>query len=125
MISSFSVKNPNFFSATLKSLQAKAFYPPLTSQVGGGSLSNVVFPSDSNTNFLFPFIINYSTAIDPQNILIQDLINKCGIKPGSTMEPLTINYDIAVSVIQSVFGVWQARFADAGCAGITPSCRSA
>ncbi|KAG8889939.1 hypothetical protein FRB98_001985 [Tulasnella sp. 332] len=92
------VENPNYFSATLKRINVKAFYPPLTDQVGGGALYDIKFPSNSDTSFLFPFNITYSSTIDPNKILITDLVNKCGIKTGSTKEPLTINYDISLAV---------------------------
>ncbi|KAG9010087.1 hypothetical protein FRB93_004749 [Tulasnella sp. JGI-2019a] len=95
---SIGVKNPNYFSATLKRVEAKAFYPPLTDQVGGGSLYDVKFPSNSDTQFTFPFNITYSTTIDPNQILITDLVNKCGIKTGSTKQPLTVKYDISLAV---------------------------
>ena len=75
---------------------AQAFYPPLTAQLGGGALYNIDFPSNSETQFLFPLNITYSMSIDPQNILVSDLVTKCGIKAGSTKAPLTIKYDLKV-----------------------------
>ncbi|KAG8900493.1 hypothetical protein FRB99_006021 [Tulasnella sp. 403] len=95
---SVGVKNPNFFGATFSSITAKAFYPPLTSQLGGGQLWNVKFPANSNTQFLFPFNITYSTSLDPNNILIKDLVDKCGIKPGSAKQQLTVKYDLTLAL---------------------------
>lgn len=66
-------------------------------QLGGGTLENIVFPANSDTTFLFPFNIKYTTTIDPDKILTSDLVEKCGIKPGSTKRPLTVKYDLTVS----------------------------
>ncbi|KAG8920816.1 hypothetical protein FRC00_009496 [Tulasnella sp. 408] len=91
---SIGVKNPNFFGASFKSIDATAFYPPLTSQLGGGTLHDINFPANSDTQFLFPFNITYSSGLDPNNILVTDLVNKCGIKPGSTKSKLTVKYQL-------------------------------
>lgn len=82
-----------------KSIDAKAFYPPLTSQLGGGTLYDINFPANSDTQFLFPFNITYSSGIDPNNVLVTDLVNKCGIKPGSTKSPLTVKYQLKVQCV--------------------------
>lgn len=95
---SIGVRNPNFFGASFKSITAKAFFPPLTSQLGGGELSNINFPANSDTNFLFPFNITYSMSEDPNNILVTALVDKCGIKPGTSVQQLTIQYDLTLSL---------------------------
>jgi len=95
---SITVKNPNYFGASFKSIIAEAFYPPLTAQLGGGSLYDINFPANSDTQFLFPINVTYSMSIDPQNILVTDLVTKCGIKAGSTKSPLTIKYDLKLAL---------------------------
>ncbi|KIO26264.1 hypothetical protein M407DRAFT_243815 [Tulasnella calospora MUT 4182] len=95
---SIGVKNPNFFGAMFKSIDATAFYPPLTSQLGGGTLHDINFPANSDTQFLFPFNITYSSGIDPNNVLVTDLVNKCGIKPGTTKSKLTVKYQLKLAL---------------------------
>ncbi|KAJ7905640.1 hypothetical protein B0H14DRAFT_2660981 [Mycena olivaceomarginata] len=65
--------------------------------VGGGNATNVVFGSTAETNFTFPFAINYQTSLDPKNLILVDLAEKCGIL-GSTKSDLKVHYKITVGV---------------------------
>ncbi|KAG8933285.1 hypothetical protein FRC02_012184 [Tulasnella sp. 418] len=95
---SIGVKNPNFFGAAFRTIEAKAFYPPLQPQLGGGILDNVNFPANSETTFLFPFSIVYTTTIDPTNILMKDLVDKCGIRDPSVTSKLKVKYELSLAL---------------------------
>ncbi|CAE6429303.1 unnamed protein product [Rhizoctonia solani] len=91
------VVNPNFFAADFSSIQAKAFYPGVTDQIGGGVLENINFPSHSDTTFLFPFSINYTEAIDPNRKIIQDIAVKCGFI-GNSKSDIPVNYRLTLKL---------------------------
>ncbi|KDN51789.1 hypothetical protein RSAG8_00337, partial [Rhizoctonia solani AG-8 WAC10335] len=91
------VVNPNFFAADFSSIQAKAFYPGVTEQIGGGVLENINFPSHSDTTFLFPFSINYTEAIDPNKKIIQDIAVKCGFI-GNSKSDIPVNYSLTLKL---------------------------
>ncbi|KAK7020509.1 LEA-2 domain-containing protein [Favolaschia claudopus] len=91
-----SVHNPNFFSVNLKKVNAQIFYPINNTLVGGGTAHDVSFPSNTETNFTFPFAIDYSTSIDPRNLILLDLAEKCGIL--GTKSDLTVKYKITIGV---------------------------
>ncbi|KAG9102817.1 hypothetical protein FRC06_001006 [Ceratobasidium sp. 370] len=91
------VVNPNFFSADFSAIQAKAFYPGVSQQIGGGTLNNINFPSHSDTNFLFPFSINYTEAIDPNKAIIKDIAVKCGFI-GNTKSDIPVNYQLTLKL---------------------------
>ena len=63
--------------------------------MGGGSLSNVKFPSHAITPILFPFIINYQLSQDPSLVVAKDIASKCGFD-GSTPQNIVVNYVLTV-----------------------------
>jgi len=91
-----SVNNPNFFAVNFKKITAQIYYPINNTGIGNGVANNIVFKSDAQTNFTFPFSIDYSTSIDPKNLILLDLAEKCGIL--GTKTDLTVNYKITVGV---------------------------
>jgi len=91
------VVNPNFFAADFSSIEAQAFYPGVAAQIGGGSLSNINFPSHSDTTFLFPFAINYTEAIDPDKTIIKDIAVKCGFI-GSSTSDIPVKYQLTLKL---------------------------
>ncbi|KAG8695953.1 hypothetical protein FRC09_008831 [Ceratobasidium sp. 395] len=91
------VVNPNFFAADFSAIEAKAFYPGVSQQIGGGTLNNINFPSHSDTNFLFPFSINYTEAIDPNKTIIKDIAVKCGFI-GNTKSDIPVNYKLTLKL---------------------------
>jgi len=93
-----SVRNPNFFTVTFKSIKANVNYPINNTQLGGGTQSNVVFPSNSKTSFTFPFTIDYSEAKDPQGAILVDIANKCGFVPGSVKKQLSVQYTLTLAI---------------------------
>ena len=52
-------------------------------------------PSDSTTNFTFPFALVYTESIDPSFAIITDIASKC---LGSPQTDLTIHYKLTVGV---------------------------
>jgi len=93
-----SVRNPNFFSVTFKSINVDVTYPINNTQIGGGSQNHVVFPSNSKTSFTFPFTIEYSQAKDPQGQILTDIATKCGFIPGSAKKQLTVKYTLKLAI---------------------------
>ncbi|QRW00193.1 glycoside hydrolase family 28 protein [Ceratobasidium sp. AG-Ba] len=91
------VVNPNFFAADFSAIQAKAFYPGVSQQIGGGTLNNINFPSHSDTSFLFPFSINYTESIDPNRAIIKDIAVKCGFI-GNTKSDIPVNYQLTLKL---------------------------
>jgi len=91
------VANPNYFSATFSSIKADISYPlnGVKTDVGGGEEKDITFHSHSNTNFTFPFSFVYDQSKDPQELVIRDLVAKCGLGGGSPQQ-LTIDYTITI-----------------------------
>ncbi|OCF34489.1 hypothetical protein I317_04917 [Kwoniella heveanensis CBS 569] len=91
---SISVANPNWFNANFKEITANARYPGNnTNSFGGGTLYNLDFKGYTASTFDFPFALNYSLAKDPNKVILNDLIKKCGILGGSTQD-ITVDYDL-------------------------------
>lgn len=93
-----SVKNPNFFGASFSKISAEAFYPPLTDALGGGEVTNLNLPANSDTKFTFPFNIIYTLDKDPNKVLFKDLVTKCGIEDPSSKSQLTVKYSITLGL---------------------------
>ncbi|KAJ7632744.1 hypothetical protein FB45DRAFT_513323 [Roridomyces roridus] len=95
-----SVENPNYFAVTFKKIQAEISYPLSgnTTNIGGGTKSDLVISSNAQTNFTFPFEIAYTTSIDPNGKILADLVTKCGILPGTTRQNLVVDYKITLGI---------------------------
>jgi len=90
------VSNPNFFSVAFQSITADIIYPINNTDIGGGYQTNIIFPSNSQHNFTFPFDIGYELSADPGNKIIIDLANKCGLL-GSPSN-INVNYKITLAL---------------------------
>ena len=88
-----SVANPNFFNVDFTKITAKARYPGVDSDLGGGTLNNVNFKGHTESTFDFPFSFNYTTAADPNQVILRDLLAKCGGNGGAAQD-ITIDYDL-------------------------------
>lgn len=92
------VTNPNYFSATFTSITADIFYPINNTNVGGGEEKDITFHSHSTKDITFPFSFVYSKAADPQGLIIQDLVKRCGFIDPSTKQDISITYKITLKV---------------------------
>nr|XP_019043544.1 hypothetical protein I302_08123 [Kwoniella bestiolae CBS 10118]OCF22474.1 hypothetical protein I302_08123 [Kwoniella bestiolae CBS 10118] len=91
---SISVANPNWFNADFKEITATAQYPGNnTNTFGGGTLYNLNFVGYTQSTFDFPFTLNYTLAKDPNQVILKDLISKCGISGGAKKD-ITVDYDL-------------------------------
>ncbi|ORX37746.1 hypothetical protein BD324DRAFT_650295 [Kockovaella imperatae] len=89
-----SVSNPNWFNVDFKEIKATAKYPGYSSiPFGGGILYNANFRGYSDSTFQFPLTLNYTTAADPNRVILNDLISKCGVSGGEKQD-ITIDYDL-------------------------------
>jgi hypothetical protein len=66
------------------------------SPVGGGYLAYQELPKYSDFNFTFPFSIVYDPLEDPDQTILNDLAEKCGLT-GDEPTDLTIAYTIHVT----------------------------
>ncbi|EIW85077.1 hypothetical protein CONPUDRAFT_97723 [Coniophora puteana RWD-64-598 SS2] len=92
-----SVQNPNYFAVSFKDIDAQIFYPINNTLVGGGTENDITFGSHSQTNFTFPFAINYNSNLPSSNQILLDMAQKCGIPSGSPSD-ITVNYDITLGL---------------------------
>ncbi|KAJ7449936.1 hypothetical protein FB451DRAFT_1287043 [Mycena latifolia] len=91
-----SVNNPNFFAVNFKKITAEIYYPINNTAIGNGTANNIVLSSNAQTNFTFPFSIDYSTTLDPNGKILLDLAQKCGIL--GTKTNLSVNYKITLGL---------------------------
>jgi len=92
-----SVKNPNFFSASFRSISATAYYPTNDVNVGGGERDNIVFAANSETTFNFPISIDYTQAKDPNSAILTDIASRCGFT-GSAKKQIMVKYTITLKI---------------------------
>lgn len=108
----YSVTNPNYFAVSFKSIDAKvrehpsdcaiahihqAYYPINNTLVGTGNESGITFNSNKQTNFTFPFTMEFSTNMTSGTPILTDLAQKCGVG-GGAVQDITINLDVTVRV---------------------------
>jgi LEA14-like dessication related protein len=91
------VSNPNYFSVSFSSIKADIYYPINNTLIGTGQENDITFYSHSNTNFTFPFSIEYTTTMSSSAQIIADLETKCGIG-GGPVSDITVNYDITLAL---------------------------
>ncbi|KAJ7510000.1 hypothetical protein B0H11DRAFT_2215833 [Mycena galericulata] len=93
-----SVNNPNYFAVKFKKITAEIYYPINNTAIGNGNASSIVISSNAQTNFTFPFSIDYSTALDPDGKILLDLAEKCGVLPNTSKTNLSVNYKITLAL---------------------------
>jgi hypothetical protein len=98
------VDNPNFFSVTLRNIEAEINYPINNTNIGRGQQSNIVFPSNTRTTFTFPFLIAYRMDHDPDNRVLLDLATKCGAI-GGVRTDISVKYKITLRLQISLFTI--------------------
>ncbi|KAG2157275.1 hypothetical protein DEU56DRAFT_763811 [Suillus clintonianus] len=99
------VANPNYFSVSFKSIDAKAYYPINNTLVGTGNETDITFNSNSQTNFTFPFSLEFSTNMTSGLSILEDLATKCGVG-GAAVQDITINLDITLGLRVLFFVVY-------------------
>ncbi|KAF9920029.1 hypothetical protein FBU30_010233 [Linnemannia zychae] len=91
------VQNPNPIGFNFESITATAYYPNYAPTLGGGSLTNVNFPSKSTVNLSFPIGASYDRTQDPGFVVIKDILNRCGVTGGDKSN-IAINYDLKLTL---------------------------
>ncbi|WVW86927.1 hypothetical protein I302_108982 [Kwoniella bestiolae CBS 10118] len=76
---SISVANPNWFNADFKEITATAQYPGNNTNTFGGDEQQLT--------------TSYTLAKDPNQVILKDLISKCGISGGAKKD-ITVDYDL-------------------------------
>lgn len=65
--------------------------------MGTGNETDITFHANSQTNFTFPFTMEFSTNMASSTSILTDLAQKCGVG-GGAVQDITINLDITVRV---------------------------
>ncbi|KAG0271391.1 hypothetical protein BGZ95_000801 [Linnemannia exigua] len=91
------VQNPNPLGFTFESITATAFYPNYAPTIGGGSLSNVRFPSHQTVTLHFPINASYDRTQDQGFTVISDILTRCGVRGGDKTN-IAINYDLKLTM---------------------------
>jgi len=87
------VDNPNYFSVDLKKVQLDLTYPIDNYPVGGGVKQNIDIKSNTQTNFTFPFSLDYNIADTSGTAVLQDIVTKCNAN-----QDLTVKYNLKLSI---------------------------
>ncbi|KAG1905894.1 uncharacterized protein F5891DRAFT_1007071 [Suillus fuscotomentosus] len=99
------VVNPNYFGVSFKSINVDAYYPINNTLVGTGQETDITFNSNSQTNFTFPFSLEFSTNMTSSTQILTDLATKCGVG-GGAVQDITIDLDITVGLRVLFFVVY-------------------
>jgi len=73
-------KNENFFDITLTNIDVKGSHPAYAQglvPLGYGNTSGVVLPKRSETDFQFPFMVQYSRSSDTGIVYFSQLLTNC------------------------------------------------
>ncbi|KAG1756607.1 uncharacterized protein EDB91DRAFT_1093568 [Suillus paluster] len=96
------VTNPNYFSISFTSIDAKAYYPINNTLVGTGNQTGITFNANSQTNFTFPFAVEFSTNMSSSTQIISDLATKCGVNGAVQDISLTIDITLGLRILSWV-----------------------
>ncbi|KAG2756060.1 hypothetical protein P692DRAFT_201700741 [Suillus brevipes Sb2] len=99
------VVNPNYFAVSFKSINANAYYPINNTLVGTGNETDITFNSNSQTNFTFPFSLEFSTNMSSSTQILTDLATKCGVG-GGAVQDITVDLDITLGLRVLFFVVY-------------------
>lgn len=101
------VVNPNYFAVSFKSITVEAYYPinNTSTLVGNGTETGITFNSNSQTNFTFPFSLEFSADTSSDIDILTNLASKCGVGGGAA-EDITVNLDITVGLRVLFFVVY-------------------
>ncbi|KAF9646387.1 hypothetical protein BDM02DRAFT_3030252 [Thelephora ganbajun] len=87
------VDNPNYFGVGLNKVELDLIYPINNYPVGGGVRQNINIKSNTQTNFTFPFSLNYNVSDTSGTAVLQDIVNKC-----RASQDLKVNYKLKLSL---------------------------
>ncbi|KAL5511141.1 hypothetical protein ACEPAH_4356 [Sanghuangporus vaninii] len=91
-----SVDNPNYFDVDFKRIKANLTYPLNDMDLGGGEKDGITFKSDTQTTFNFPFTLTYNLQSDSNQVVLKDLLSKCGFT--GTKQDITVDYKITLGI---------------------------
>ncbi|KAL5532647.1 hypothetical protein ACEPAF_4421 [Sanghuangporus sanghuang] len=91
-----SVENPNYFDVDFKKIKANLTYPLNDMDLGGGEKDGITFKSHTQTTFNFPFTLTYDLESDSNQVVLKDLLSKCGFT--GTKEDITVDYKITLGI---------------------------
>jgi len=87
------VDNPNYFGVGLNKVELDLTYPINNYPVGGGVKQNINIRSNAQTNFTFPFSLNYNVSDSSGTTVLTDIVAKC-----SANQDLTVKYNLKLSL---------------------------
>ncbi|KAL5489807.1 hypothetical protein ACEPAI_4639 [Sanghuangporus weigelae] len=91
-----SVDNPNYFDVDFKRIKADLTYPLNDMDLGGGEKDGISFKSHTQTTFNFPFTLTYNLQSDSNQVVLRDLLSKCGFT--GTKQDITVDYKITLGI---------------------------
>ncbi|KAL5529714.1 hypothetical protein ACEPAG_5699 [Sanghuangporus baumii] len=91
-----SVDNPNYFDVDFKRIKADLKYPLNSMDLGGGEKDGITFKSHTQTTFNFPFTLTYNLQSDSNQVVLRDLLSKCGFT--GTKQDITVDYEITLGI---------------------------
>jgi len=92
-----SVDNFNYFDVAMRKIEVDVFYPINNSPIGGGVANNILFKSDTETNFTFPFALTYNPSSDASGQVLADIATKCGVGGGQRSD-ISVNYQLTLGI---------------------------
>jgi len=98
------VDNFNYFNVDMRKIKVDVFYPIDNTPVGGGTANDVLFKSNSETNFTFPFALKYNPLNDATGQVLADIATKCGVGGGQRRD-ITVNYQLTLGIQILLFTV--------------------
>lgn len=86
------------FGANFQSIAATVFYSATpTVPFGGGNLTSVEIPKNSNSTIHFPFTVNYTLSTDENFATLNDIADRCGFTGGGKSD-LKVLYTLRLVV---------------------------
>ena len=79
----------------MRKIQVEVFYPINDTPIGGGTATDVLFKSNTQTNFTFPFALMYDPSNDSSGQVLADIAKKCGV--GGQRSDISVKYKLTVS----------------------------
>jgi LEA14-like dessication related protein len=93
LAANITVDNPNYFGVSLNKVELDLTYPINNYPVGGGEQQHINIRSNAQTNFTFPFSLNYNVSDTTGAAVLQDIVTKC-----RGNQALTVSYALKLSL---------------------------